>query len=130
MDSIEDLKYKVIGCAINVAKTLGVGLLEKVYGAALEIELQENNIIYQREFPLPVFYKGKCIGDFRADFVIDQRLILELKAVSCILPEHEVQLVNYLTILNIDYGLILNFGESPLGKRSKTRIYHKTREPK
>lgn len=124
-ESLEQLRYRVIGCAIDVSKTLGSGFLEVVYQRALAVELAMRSIPFAREFPIHVFYKGVNVGDYKADFIVDDRLILEIKAVSRISPDHEMQPVNYLAATGIEEGLIINFGEIPIGKRTKTLHYEK-----
>ncbi len=114
---------KVIGLAIQVHKELGSGFLESVYHKALIIELEEQEITFQSGFPLEVLYKGKPAGIFIADLIVENRLLLELKAVECILSVHELQIVNYLKATGLDLGLILNFGTRSL------QIKRKYREP-
>lgn len=125
MDLIEvyNLRSRIIACAFEVAKNLRPGFLEIVYGNALAIELSTNGIKYEREKPIEVYYKGYCVGDYKADFIVENCYILELKAVASIQKEHEVQLVNYLTATGIDEGMILNFGEYPFKFRTKFRDY-------
>ncbi|MBS3744577.1 MAG: GxxExxY protein [Wenzhouxiangellaceae bacterium] len=105
----------VIGCAIAVSNALGAGFLEGVYANALELELRDAGIPLERECPLPVFYRGTQVGTFKADFLIDARLVLELKAVRAVLPEHQAQLMNYLKAGAFQAGLLLNFGTPRLG---------------
>jgi GxxExxY protein len=93
---------------------LGSGFLESVYHKALIIELEEQEITFQSGFPLEVLYKGKPAGIFIADLIVENRLLLELKAVECILSVHELQIVNYLKATGLDLGLILNFGTRSL----------------
>ncbi len=119
---IDDLTRTVIGLAYRVHNCLGPNLLEKVYENSLMVELELAGIQAAQQHPLPVFYRERLVGDFKADIVVDQRLILELKAVREIAPEHEVQLVNYLNIAKIDDGLLLNFGKSVEVQR-KFRVF-------
>ncbi len=121
---IDKLTEKVIGCAYRVHGELGSGFVEKVYENALRIELGETGLAVKQQHPIPVFYHGQVVGDFSADLMVEDRLILELKAVQSLLREHEVQLVNYLTGTGIDDGLLLNFGPSVDVKR-KFREYKK-----
>ncbi|MCK4956250.1 MAG: GxxExxY protein [Candidatus Cloacimonetes bacterium] len=107
----EDLSEKIIGCFYNVFNELGFGFLESVYENALMIELNKININAIRQQPIEVLYKGQIVGDFRADIIVDNKIIIELKAVSKLSSIHEVQLVNYLKATEIKIGLLVNFGE-------------------
>ena len=120
--SISDaLTERVIGEAMHVHHVLGPGFLESVYQNALVLRLSKAGLKAHVAMPLPVHFEGEVVGEFVADIIVDQRLILELKAVSALNSAHEVQLVNYLTATGIDTGLLLNFGtKSPEVKR-KTR---------
>ncbi len=103
----------------------GHGHLEKVYENALAIELAEQDLRFQQQVPLTVYYRGREVGEYYADFLIENRLICELKSVATISRQHEVQLVNYLAATGVDTGLLINFGNS-VNIRRKFRIY---REP-
>jgi len=118
------LTERIIGCAYAVHQTLGPGFLEKVYENALRIELEEAGLSVAQQNPVPVEYRGRVVGDFFADLIVERRVIIELKAVQQISKEHEVQLVNYLTATGIDDGLLINFGPSVEVKR-KFRTYRK-----
>jgi GxxExxY protein len=91
-----ELSKKIIAGAYNVHKELGYGFLEKVYKNALNLELQEMGLKRAVEVPLKVLYHGKVVGDYYADMIVDDKIIVEVKAVSDLEPMHEVQLVNYL----------------------------------
>ena len=119
---INELTERIIGLAYRIHNELGPNLAEKVYENSLMIELEMAGIATIQQHPLPVYYRERLVGDFKADIVVDERLIIEAKAVRAILPEHEVQLVNYLNIAKIDDGLLLNFGPSVEVKR-KFRNY-------
>ena len=121
--SIEELCYKVIGAAMAVHRHFGSGYLEEVYKNALMIELDELGIKAEKEVAIPVDYKGTRVGDYRADVIVDKRLILELKAVSALNTSHEAQLVNYLNATKIDDGLLINFGAASLERKHKYRTY-------
>jgi GxxExxY protein len=116
-----DLAGKVIGAAMEVHRCLGPGFVESVYENALTIELASSKIVTERQKPIEVSYKEQCVGNFVADLVINQTLIVELKAVQTILPIHEVQLVNYLTATGLDEGVLLNFGSESLQFKKKFR---------
>ena len=107
--------YAVIGAAMEVHKELGGGLLEGIYQEALAIELAEKGIPYEREKELDVYYKGHLLEKkYFADIICFGEIIVELKAVSEILPVHEAQLVNYLKITKKKVGLLINFGAKSL----------------
>lgn len=111
------LTHKIIGAAYEVHNTLGAGFLEKVYENALCLELKKHNLEIKQQFPIEVTYKENLVGEFYADILVENRVIVELKAVSKILPIHEVQLVNYLNATKIPIGLLINFGVSVGVKR-------------
>jgi GxxExxY protein len=118
----DPLTGKVIGEAMHVHRVLGPGFLESIYHNALLIRLCKLGIKVESQKPIPVFFEEEIIGDFLADMVIDERLILELKAVSAFNSAHEVQLVNYLAATKIDTGLLLNFGAKSLEFKRKSRM--------
>ena len=121
---VETTIKTVLDCANNVRKTLGPGYLEKVFENALAIELQEAGLEFRQQFPISITYKNIIIGDYIADMLIENNLIVELKAVKDINPTHEAQLVNYLTATGIDDGLIINFGnEDKIQIKRKYRVY-------
>src|SRR4051812_12164201 len=109
-----DLTKIIIGCAMTVHRTLGPGFLESVYQNALAHELRKADLSIECEKRLTVVYDGIEVGDFVADMVVQGRVLIENKAVLAIAPNHEVQLVNYLTATGIDVGLLLNFGSDRL----------------
>ena len=107
--------YQIIGAAMAVRKELRGGLLEAIYEEALCLELTKSGIPWEREKELSVFYKGqKLHKTFRMDIVVDDDIIVELKAMSFLAPEHRAQLCNYLRLTNLPVGLLINFGESKL----------------
>ena len=120
---VEDdpLTSKVIGLAIKVHKELGTGFVESIYHRSLEIELAEAGINFVSEAPLSVFYRGRIVGSFTADLIIEGRLLLELKALEILPVSAEVQTVNYLKACGLELALILNFGTAPLQIRRKYR---------
>ncbi len=120
---IEQLISAVISAAYEVRITLGAGFLESVYQNALMTELESRGIKAEKETPLAVKYKGHIVGDFRCDILVDNRIIIELKAVGLLLPAHEAQLVNYLTATGIDHGLLINFGGVKLEVKRKFRTF-------
>ena len=109
-----DLTYKIIGAAMEVHNTLGPGFLEAVYEAALAYELQRLGLSFERQKVLPVYYKGMIIGEYRADFVVENSVIIEIKAQKGLTAIDEAQLINYLKATGMQVGLLLNFGAKSL----------------
>lgn len=114
-----ELKYKeitekVIGASMKVHAALGNGFQEVIYQRALEIELEESGVRFAREFNMPVFYKGKMIGERRVDFLIEDKIAVELKAILKLEPVHFAQARNYLEAYNLEVGLLINFGSISL----------------
>jgi GxxExxY protein len=112
-----DLSYKhselseaIIGVFYEVYNELGYGFLESVYRNSLQLALLAKGVRVEAEVAVPVFFRGKNVGDFRADMVINRCLLLELKTAEAIIIAHEAQLLNYLRATNLEVGLILNFG--------------------
>jgi GxxExxY protein len=119
---VNDLSKQLIGYCIKIHKQLGVGLFESIYEEALSYELNKNEISFQRQIEIPVIYENKQLGiGFKADFIIEQKVILELKSVEKIAPIHKKQLLTYLKITGIQLGLLINFNEILL-KDGITRI--------
>jgi GxxExxY protein len=118
----DDLTQKIIGCAYKVHNTLGPGFLEKVYENALRIELEKLGMRVKQQEPINVSYEGQVVGEYYADLWVEERVVIELKALQTLVKQHEVQLVNYLAATNIESGLLLNFGSSVQVKR-KFREY-------
>jgi len=106
----EDLSKKIIGAAIEVHKVLGNGFLEKVYENALLKELAERNIDADNQVPIDVNYKSYSVGEYYADIVVENKIILELKVCKNIEDIHKAQLLNYLKATGIKVGYLLNFG--------------------
>lgn len=121
--NIETLIKSIIQCIYNVRGVLGPGYLESVYKNALLRELELNGLKATTEVPLKVSYKDVIVGEFRADVIVENSVIIELKAVETLHKAHEVQLVNYLTITGIDSGLLVNFGAPDIQIKRKYRIY-------
>ena len=107
-----ELTQKIIKAAQNVHNDLGYGFLEKVYHNAMVLELRKMGFEVAYEKPITVYYDGQVVGDYFADIVVADKVILEIKAVQTLNAAYEAQLVNYLKATNIDVGLLLNFGES------------------
>ena len=123
MIDIEELITNVMDYAMNVRKQLVPGYEEKVYRNALLIEIRKHGIECEAEVPFSVLYDGISVGDYKADIIVEKRLVLELKAVEALQKVHEVQLVNYLTATGIDDGLLINFGSQKIEFKRKFRIY-------
>ena len=112
-----ELPELIIKCFYKVYNTLGYGFLEKVYENALKIELIINGLSVESQKPIKVFYEGKLVGEYFADLVVNDLIILELKAQEILIPENEAQLLNYLKATKYEIGLLLNFGKKPEIKR-------------
>ena len=110
----KDLSYAVVGAAMEVHRVLGPGFLEAVYQRALAHELAQRGIRFEQFRRLPVHYKGVLVGDYEADFVVEDKIILEIKAVSRLHARHEAQAINYLTATGFRLAILLNFGAESL----------------
>jgi GxxExxY protein len=109
----KELTDKIIQSFYNVYNGLGFGFLENVYQNALYIELMQKGFQTEAQKPIRVYYKNQIVGKYIADIVVNNKVILELKAVEHLIPEHEYQLLNYLKATEIEIGLLLNFGMKP-----------------
>jgi GxxExxY protein len=109
-----ELTSKIIGCAMRVHRILGSGFQEVIYQRALAIELNEKQIPFEREKDMPVYYKGEVVGSRRADFLVENVVSVELKALSLIEQTHLLQAKSYLEAYNVETGLLLNFGRPSL----------------
>jgi GxxExxY protein len=112
-----DLTEKIIKAFYKVYNTLGFGFLEKVYENALFIELKNMGLFVEKQRRVKVFYEEQEVGDYFADLIVDEKVIIELKASEALCEEHEFQLINYLKATEIEIGLLLNFGKKPEFKR-------------
>ena len=110
----DELTYKIIGCAMKVHNTLGNGFQEVIYQRCLAIELENVGIGFKREKTHAIFYNGIDVGKRRADFVAEDKLIIELKAVINLQDVHLSQAKNYVTAYNFERGLLINFGSTSL----------------
>lgn len=113
----EEITSAIIESFYVVYKKLGFGFLEKVYQNALAIELRKRELDVVCQKPLSVLYDGLVVGDYFADFVINSKVIIEIKAAEKLIKEHEYQLLNYLKATEAEVGLLLNFGKEPEFKR-------------
>ena len=125
----ESLTEAIIGCAFRIHSVLGPGFLEKVYENALRIELLQQGLEVKQQEPIDVYYDSQVVGSFYADLWVENRVIVEVKAVRTLSEAHEVQLVNYLTATGVDTGLLLNFGSSSVQIKHKFRQYKPSRKP-
>jgi len=112
-----DITDKVLKAFYVVYNRLGFGFLEKVYENAMLAELMERNIYCERQKPIKVYYKDKVVGEYFADIIVENKIIIELKAAEGLAEEHELQLINYLKATELEVGLLLNFGKQPVFKR-------------
>ena len=113
----KELTAKIIECAYKVHNTLGFGFLEAVYQNALLIELIKVGLQAEKEKKIQVYYDTQLVGDYMADIIVEDKVILELKSVKDLHPAHSAQLINYLKATGIEVGLLVNFGESVEIKR-------------
>jgi len=109
MDETNKLTKKIIGCAIEVHRQLGPGLLEGAYKAALAIELECAGLTFQRQLKYPVFYKGKEIGEYRLDLLVENKVVVEIKSAERFDPLFQAQLLTYLRVTDKRVGLLINF---------------------
>lgn len=112
-----DLTGRILRCFYKVYNRLGYGFLEKVYEKALKYELEQNGMHTERQKPIKVFYEDQIVGEYFADLVVDNLVIIELKAAENLREEHELQLLNYLRATDSRVGLLLNFGKKPEMRR-------------
>ena len=125
--NIEELIKQIVQCAYNVRTKLSAGFLESVYLNALLIELHDNGLKAEKEVPITVHYNNHIVGEFRADIVVENTVVIELKAVQQLTIAHEAQLVNYLTATDIEQGLLINFGSERIEIRRKYKTYKNTK---
>jgi GxxExxY protein len=110
----KELSYKIVGLAMEVQRQLGHGFLEKVYENALILELKNNNIQAQQKCPIKVYYKGEVVGEYIADILVEEKIILELKTSDSISDAYRAQIINYLKATEIELGILINFGTKKL----------------
>ena len=110
----KDITQKIIGAAMKVHATLGNGFQEVIYQRALEIEMKLFGLIFQREFEMGIFYRSEQIGSRRVDFFVDNKIMVELKALIMLENVHLAQAKNYLEAYNVEVGLLINFGSVSL----------------
>jgi GxxExxY protein len=111
----------VIGCAFEVINELGAGFLESVYQNAMLLALRQKGLSVMPQRPINVMFRGESVGDFYADLFVEEKIIVELKAVKAIASEHQAQIINYLNATGIEVGLLINFGNPKLEYKRFTR---------
>ncbi len=109
-----DVTKKIIGSAMTVHTILGNGFQEVVYQRALKVEMGLAGLMFKREFPIPIYYKNEDVGSRRVDFLVEELISVELKALTKLEPVHFAQALNYLEAYNLEIGLLINFGEKSL----------------
>lgn len=124
----ERLTDKIIGCAYKVHNTLGFGFVESVYEKCLLIELVKAGLTAEAQKEVLVHYDGNIVGEFKADILVENKIIIELKALNQLVIAHEVQLVNYLAATNIETGLLINFGPKGVDVKRKVRDLNQYRQ--
>jgi GxxExxY protein len=110
----QDLSYKIIGSAMQVHTELGFGFLEEVYENALMVMLRESKLRAARQVPVKVSFHGRIVGDYFADIIVEDSVILEIRAMDNLSPFHRVQTLNYLKATDLKLAMLLNFGKSKL----------------
>ncbi len=109
MDRLNELTEGIIGCAIEVHRHLGPGLLERAYEEALCVELEMRDLNYSRQVPIPLAYKGRSIGEYRIDLLVEDAIVVEIKSVERYDPIFEAQVLTYLKLTGKRVGLLINF---------------------
>ena len=109
-----DETSKIIGCAMKVHSALGNGFQEVIYQRAMAIEMADNNLAFSREYEMPIYYKSEHIGTRRVDFLVEENISVELKALTKLEDVHLTQAINYLEAYDLEIGLLINFGAKSL----------------
>lgn len=117
-----DLTEIIIGCGFRVHGTMGFGFLESVYENCMRVELSSLGLKVEAQKPITVYYEDQVVGDYVADLLVDDVLIIELKSVRNLVTAHEVQLANYLQATRVEVGLLINFGEQKVDVKRKLRV--------
>jgi len=118
----DPLTERIIGCAIEVHRVLGPGLLESAYVEALTVELAQADLLFARQVPVPLDYKGSYLGEYRLDLLVEDAVVVEVKAVERFDPVHEAQLLTYLRLSGKRVGLLINFNRPLLRDGIKRRV--------
>jgi GxxExxY protein len=123
---LNEITQRVIGCAYTVSNTLGIGFVEKVYENALALALRKGGLRAAQQHPIRVTFDGVAVGEFFADFLVEERVLVELKAVSMLTQEHTAQALNYLRATGLEVCLLINFGRTKVEiKRLLPSVYWK-----
>jgi GxxExxY protein len=123
----EDITEKIIGCAMKVHSALGNGFQEVIYQRCLEIEMSKQSLHSVREVEMPIYYDGQEVGTRRADFLVEDKVMVELKALTALEDVHLAQALNYLEAYNLEVGLLINFGSRSLEfKRLHNKKYRQS----
>lgn len=122
----DDLTYKIIGCAMKVHTILGNGFQELIYQRALAIEMRKAKLEFARELEMQIFYEGEDIGSRRADFLVENEVLVELKATTVLEDVHLAQGLNYLVAYKLNKGLLINFGAKSLQVKRLKHPQNKT----
>jgi GxxExxY protein len=127
---VNEITKKIIGCAYEVSNTLGIGFVEKVYENALAHLIRRSGLEVVQQHPIKVTFDGIIVGDFFADLLVANRVLVELKAVSMLMEQHTAQALNYLRASGLEVCILINFGKSKIEiKRLLPSIYWKTTKP-
>ena len=122
----EDITQKIIASCFEIINELGSGFLESIYEKALLILLREKGFHVQNQVPLKVYFRDQIVGEFFADLLVEEKVILEIKAAKSLTPEHQAQIINYLKATGIKVGLLVNFGRQ---KFEFKRFYNEKIKP-
>lgn len=122
MEQINELTHKIIGSAMKVHSALGNGFQEVIYQRALAVEFDFQEVPFEREKEMHIHYREVEVGTRRVDFLVDERVMVELKAISELLPAHKAQAINYCEAYGLGHGLLINFGKTSLEFK---RVYNK-----
>lgn len=125
----EEITGKIIGCAMKVHSVLGNGFQEVIYQRALYKEMRKAHLDFIRELSFPVMYEGEEIGERRADFLVESKIMVELKALTKLEDVHLAQAINYLEAYNIEIGLLINFGAKSLQWKRLINSKYRASEP-
>ncbi len=121
MEGRDELTERILGCAIEVHRTLGPGLLESTYEEAMCVELEDARLAFVRQLPIPILYKGRELGEYRLDLLVEDAVIVEIKAVTKLDPVFDAQILTYLKVSGKRVGLLINF-HAPLLKQGIKRF--------
>jgi GxxExxY protein len=122
-EELDKLANRLIGAAIEVHRHLGPGYLENVYESALAVELKLRGMLFVRQQPIVLAYKGESVGDGRFDILVEDQLVVELKAVDALLPVHKAQVISYLKAARLQLGLLINFNVTVLRDGIRRIVY-------